>query len=397
MTSAAPTTRLLLVLVLGMALAAPTPWNANAWGQTQEGSPTNPSAAAQPLEPRPWIAIRGVYGGFPQTFLDRGQTLKDVGINAVWVGSGSLSQDLIAACRQQGVKIFAEFNSMHYAEYLKDHPEAAPIGLDGQPEPAPNGWQGVSAHDPGYRANRMAEFRRILTEYEIDGIWLDYHHAHADWERDDPLLPDTDFSPTALLEFQKATGIRLPRLLPPQLSRFILENHHDAWVQWRCDVFTDWVREYKDIRDEVRPKALLGTFHCPWGPEERDHAIRTKLAIDLKAQAAYLDVFSIMPYHARFGHAEDPAWIARQTNRLGRLLDVQGTPEETIKIWPIVQLADWGQAVTPEQVAAVVEFGSRRPATGIMVFHWSGLANQPAKLDALSAAYRALAGLAQHP
>ena len=36
-----------------------------------------------------------------------------------------------------------------------------------------------------------------------------------------------------------------------------------------------------------------------------------------KAQAEYVDVFSIMPYHARFGHAAEPEWISRQVAWLG--------------------------------------------------------------------------------
>ena len=51
------------------------------------------------------------------------------------------------------------------------------------PSPAPSGWQGVSAHHAGYRRDRMQEFRRVLETFEIDGIWLDYHHAHAAWEQ----------------------------------------------------------------------------------------------------------------------------------------------------------------------------------------------------------------------
>ena len=31
-----------------------------------------------------------------------------------------------------GLKVFAEFNSMHVAPYLKEHPDAAPIGADGK-------------------------------------------------------------------------------------------------------------------------------------------------------------------------------------------------------------------------------------------------------------------------
>jgi hypothetical protein len=40
---------------------------------------------------RPWVSIRGIYGGYPREILEKGQTPADYGINAVWVGSGSLN------------------------------------------------------------------------------------------------------------------------------------------------------------------------------------------------------------------------------------------------------------------------------------------------------------------
>jgi hypothetical protein len=235
----------------------------------------------------------------------------------------------------------------------------------------------------------MEEFRRVLETFDIDGIWLDYHHAHASWERDEPAMPDTDFSPEALQQFTKTTGIALPADVP-QAAKLLLGEHREAWTQFRCDVFTDWVREYREIRDAMRPKALLGTFHAPWSPDDYDGAIRHKLAIDLPAQSKHLDVFSIMPYHARFGHHSDPEWIARQTQSLGRLLNLQGAPNEKQQIWPIVQLADWGETVDVEQVRQVLEYGTRHPATGVMVFHWSGVSKQWDKVEAMGAAYRAM-------
>src|SRR6516165_6111608 len=66
------------------------------------------------------IAIRGVYGGVPTQILDRGQSLADFGINAVWIGSGSLTGERIALLRRQGAKVYAEFNTMHDAAYLKE-------------------------------------------------------------------------------------------------------------------------------------------------------------------------------------------------------------------------------------------------------------------------------------
>lgn len=347
------------------------------------------SAPMPKIEQRPWVTIRGIYGGFPNEIFDRDQTPADYGINAIWVGSGGLKQEEIDRCHTLGLKVFAEFNSMHFAEYLKEHPDAAPIGVDGQPSPPPHDWQGVSPFHTGYRKNRMDEFRRVLETFDIDGIWLDYHHAHASWERDEPAMPDTDFSPIALEQFTKKTGIELPVEIPAA-AKLLLGPHRDTWTQFRCDVFTDWVREYREIVDAVRPKALLGTFHCPWSPDDFDGAIRHKLAIDLPAQSKYIDVFSIMPYHARFGHQNDPAWIARQTQSLGKLLNLKGAPNETQKIWPIVQFADWGPAVQAEQVPQILDDGTRLPATGVMVFHWSGLSKQWDKVEAMGESYRAM-------
>lgn len=340
---------------------------------------------------RPWIGIRGIYGGYPREILERGETPADYGVNAIWVGSGSLDAAEIERYHKLGLKVFAEFNSLHAAEYLKVHSDAAPIGADGKPSPPPQGWQGVSAFHPGYRRDRMDEFRRILRTFEIDGIWLDYHHAHASWERAEPELPDTDFSPTALRQFTDKTGIKLP----PDVSaaaKVLLGEQREAWAKLRCDVLTDWVREYREILDEVRPGALLGTFHCPWSPDDYQGAIRHKLAIDLQAQAKYLDVFSIMPYHARFGHATEPAWISRQIQKLGELLEIQGKPDEKKRIWPIVQLSDWGPRVPVEQVADVLDHGTRSPATGVMVFHWSGVSKERDKVETLRRAYLTFRG-----
>jgi len=343
-------------------------------------------AVAEPQ--RPHVEIRGIYGGVPTELLEDGKTLEAWGINAVWMGSGSLSAERVAVLRQQKARVFAEFNTLHVAAYLKDHPDAAPVGVDGEVAPPPHGWQGICPTHPGYRRFRMDDFRRVLRDFEIDGIWLDYHHSHASWERDVPDMPDTCFCRRCVDRFARETNTELPGASPARRAEWILDRHADAWVAWRCGVFTDWVREFRAIVDQVRPRALLGTFHCPWSDTDFDGALRNKLAIDLKAQARYIDVFSTMPYHARFGHAADPAWISRQTAWLGRHLGVRGEPGERIKIWPIVQLADWGEKVPVDQVHPVLDHGTRPPATGVMVFHWGGLRKQQEKVAAMAAFYR---------
>lgn len=332
-------------------------------------------------EPRPHVAVRGIYGGEPRILMEQGKTLATSGVNAVWIGERGITKERVARLKAQGARVFAEFNTLHRADYLKKHPAAAPLGPDGKRAPAPHGWQGICPTHAAYRAWRMESFRTLLKEHELDGVWLDYHHAHASWERAEPALPDTCFCARCRKQFEKDTGKK---------AEGLLDEQREAWVAWRCAVFTDWVREFRRIVDERRPKALLGTFHCPWSDDERAGALRTKLAIDLRAQSGFVDVFSPMPYHARFGHAQDPAWISRQTAWLGKHLGVKGVPGERLRIWPIVQLADWGAEVPVAQVATVLDHGTRPPATGVMVFAWGRLRKRPEKVAALVRFYRAV-------
>jgi hypothetical protein len=348
------------------------------------------AARAEAERPRPHIEIRGIYGGVPAELLEDGKTLDDHAINAIWMGSGSLTAERVALLKRQGARVFAEFNTMHVAGYLKDHPDAAPVGTDGDVCPAPQGWQGICPTHPGYRKSRMDAFRQTLADFEIDGIWLDYHHSHASWERAEPDMPDTCFCQRCVDLFARQTDTKLPDSPPSRIAGLLLGQHAETWIQWRCDVFTDWVRQFRTILDETRPAALLGTFHCPWSDTDFDGALRNKLAIDLKAQAEYLDVFSTMPYHARFGHATDPAWISRQTAWLGEHLEIRGEPGERLKIWPIVQLSDWGESVPVGQVRSVLDHGTRKPATGVMVFHWGALRKQMDKASAMTEFYRAI-------
>ena len=355
----------------------------------------NGPEAAEPspvVGKRPGIAIRGIYGGVPSQIFERGQTLDDYGVNAIWIGSGSVTRELVESLKAkcQGVKVFAEFNTMHQASYLQDHPDARPIGPDGQVSPPPDGWQGVCPTHPAYRRDRMQSFRQTLRAAAIDGIWLDYHHAHASWEQARPNLPDTCFCDHCLSQFQSETEIALPEATTAGRAARLLGAEKPAWVHWRCGVFTDWVREFRTILDQERPGALLGTFHCPWSETENHHALREKLAIDLKAQSRFLDVLSSMPYHARFGHAGDPAWISRQTEALGRALGIQGQPGERTRIWPIVQLSNWGEKVPLAQVRDVLDQGTRPPATGVMVFVWGTLHPQWDKVEAMGAFYRSI-------
>ena len=342
-------------------------------------------------KPGQHLKIRGIYGGVPETVA--GKTLRQAGVNAIFIGEGGINAAMLAKLHGQGIKVFAEFATVHNAGYVKAHPDSAPFDATGKPAPAPDGWQGVCPTHDGFRKARMDRARELLKEHAVDGLWLDYHHAHSNWERAEPILPDTCFCNRCLTRFQRDTGVKLPDEPTPALAKLLLGDLNEKWVQWRCEVLTDWMREFREIIDQTRPTALLGTYHCPWSDTDYDGALKKKLHIDLKAQAAYVDVFSTMPYHARFNHADDPDWVRRQVKWLGEYLGIKGQAGEKNQIWPIVQASDWGEAVTPKGVRQALQAGSELPATGVMLFRWGTLKDEKAKQQAIADFYNSLAPL----
>src|SRR5688500_17908692 len=102
------------------------------------------------VEKREHIQTRGIYGGVPAALMEGGKTLDQYGVNAIWIGSGGLSDAAIERLRGSGAQFYAEFNTLHDAAYLKEHPDAAPVGPDGEVCPPPDGWQGVCPTHAGY-------------------------------------------------------------------------------------------------------------------------------------------------------------------------------------------------------------------------------------------------------
>ncbi len=230
---------------------------------------------------------------------------------------------------------------MHDAGYLKEHPDATPVGTDGRPCPAPDGWQGVCPTHPGYRAAKMEEFRRALADHDIDGIRLDYHHAHASWEQAKPNMPDTCFCDRCLDRFVRETKIDLPA--GPTLgtsSPTPRPTERGVGQPGAAESSPTGSANSAPLRDATRPTALLGTFHCPWTNEDFDGALREKLAIDLKAASG-------LPRRAQPDALPRPLRPSRRprldhaSDRLaGRHLNITGKAGERLKIWPIVQLSD---------------------------------------------------------
>lgn len=329
--------------------------------------------------------IKGVYGS-PKALWDKGYTLQNLGVNSIFVHSGSLTPEVVERAKSENAYVFAEFATLNGKNYVDKHPEAWAINEKGEKVEAASWFMGVCPTEPGFRKYRMDQLRRLLTDYDLDGVWMDYVHWHAQFEDLEPILPETCFNDSCLASFSKDTGVQIPMGTRTEKAAWILRNVVEKWRDWRCNVIYDWAKEMKDELNRLRPGALLGLYHCPWTDAEFNNARQRILGLDYSLLKKTVDVFSPMVYHERMGRKA--TWVAENVIWLGEKLDVQenGYP----KIWPIVQAHNDPGMVSPSEFVTVLKGGLAGKSTGVMMFTTNAVAGDEEKAEVMKTLYHAL-------
>lgn len=310
-------------------------------------------------------------------------TFQSLGINALFIRSTSLTEEVVGIAKKEGVKVYVEFPTLNGEEYLADHPEAWPIDDTGGRAPAADWFMGICPTDPGFKKYRQEQLRSILRLHDVDGVWLDYLHWHAQFETPEPILPETCFCDRCLGLFSLSASLQIPDGEIAVRARWISINADSSWRKWRSEVLNGWVSDMKSIVKEIRPHALLGIFYCPWYPEDFDGAHYRILGLDLSALSATADVFSPMLYHQMMDRSPD--WVAEYVQWLKQSRISDGVKP---RIWPIVQAHNKPGVVTTEEFRNVMWNGSRAPASGIMMFTLHTLIGDAGKLEVMKDLYR---------
>jgi len=326
--------------------------------------------------------IKGVYGN-PATLLEAGYRFDELGMNAIFVRSISLDQDLYDAAMEQQQRVYVEFPTLLGRNYVEEHPEAWPINEKGEQAPPADWFMGVCPTDPEFFEFRKDQLRDILNNFDVDGIFLDYVHWHAQFETPDPILPETCFCDRCTALFSEESDIELPDADIPETAEWILENADSEWRDWRSQVLNGWVAGMKSIVRELQPDALVGIFYCSWFPEDYDSALYRTLGIDVEAFAEMADVLSPMLFHKMKDRS--PEWVGEYTNWLGGV--IEASVENEPLVWPIVQAHDNPVEVTPEEFRQVMVEGTKSPSSGIMMFSDQSLLDNPEKIKVMRQLY----------
>jgi hypothetical protein len=331
------------------------------------------------------IEIRGIYGN-PKPFWDKGIDLTELGVNAIFVHSGSINQEMIERARSEGLKIYAEFATLNGKNYVQDHPEAWAINEKGERVEAASWFMGVCPTEPGFRKYRTDQLRDLLTQFDLDGVWMDYVHWHAQFEEPEPILPETCFCDHCLDKFSRDAEISIPEGSSAEKAEWIMENMDSKWRDWRCQVIKEWAAEMKAIIKEVKPSALLGLYHCPWDDSEFNGARRRILGLDYDILKDIVDVFSPMVYHGRMGRK--PEWVAENINWFCDRLEIN--IDSYPKVWPIVQAYDDPAKIDGEEFEAVLTGGLSSSSTGVMMFTTYAVAEDSIKTRIMQNVYKSL-------
>ncbi len=350
---------------------------------------TNLPLSSCERDPAQSVEIRGIYGN-PMPLWDKGYHLNDLGVNAIFVHSGSISEEMIKKARAQGSKVFAEFATLNGKDYVETHPESWAINEQGERVEAASWFMGVCPTEPGFKKYRLDQLRKLLLEYDLDGVWMDYVHWHAQFEDPEPILPETCFCDHCLDNFSKYSNLKIPKGTTAQKAEWILNNQDTAWRTWRCKVIYDWTYEFKRIITKISPHALLGLFHCPWNDSEFNGARERVLGLDYDLLKNTIDVFSPMVYHQRMG--KDPQWVQENIEWFSTVISAGSRIHP--KIWPIVQAHNEPGIISTEEFETALMGGLSGKSTGVMMFTTRDIAEDVGKRESMKQLYNELK---EHP
>ena len=328
------------------------------------------------------IEIKGIYG-HPNPLWKKGYSLQKLGINAVFVHGASIDSALMERAKKEGIKVYAEFPTLNGKNYVEKHPEAWAINEEGERVEAASWFMGVCPSDPGFREYRLGQLDKLLNSYDIEGIWMDYVHWHAQFEEPEPILHETCFCNSCLSSFAEDKNIKIPGGTTKDKAQWILQNKDTEWRDWRCHVIYDWSVLIRKRINEQKPETLLGLFHCPWNDEEFEGARRRILGLDYDLLHDVFDVFSPMVYHARMGR--EPIWVEENIRWFCERMNIKRGV--TPKVWPIVQAYNNPYIVSAAEFETVLKGGLAAESSGVMMFTTRAIADDKKKIEAVKKVY----------
>ena len=285
--------------------------------------------------------------------------LRNFGINTIVTESDAYDANAIAIEHEAGLRFFAGVAcfSDHAFDFrkIRERPELWPVLETGERRPQIEWYVGITPTDRVHQQNVLQKIRAIVTDYPVDGLFLDFIRWPLHWEIElrpnQPRPLDSSFDEKTLEQFQASSGSRLPQSATTVAAQadWIRQNHQRAWVDFKCGVISKFVEETRRVLKEVRGAMPLGLFLVP----NVDGQAEALTGQRLSKLALLSDFIAPMLYHNIL--LRPPPWVGESLSDVVKL--AKG------KTLPVVQAdsnrdtkvpGDWGPPMTLENWQATL-------------------------------------------
>lgn len=280
-----------------------------------------------------------------------------LGINAVFVGYKNLAPKWIEKLHKKNIKVYVEIGLFVGDDLWKKYPDSRPVDKRGKKIEPIHWYTGVCPNHSKVRKEKIEIIRKIVHDFDIDGIWLDFIRYPCHWEEvRDKNITEYCFCKNCLDQFARTIGGW------PKGAR---------WYWFKNRQITLFAKDVKKIVKESKKKIKLGIFTVPWKKSEFNGAIRKIICQDFVALAKQVDVFTPMVYHKMLGRKLE--WIREYIKYLHRLTKKP--------VLPIVQTEDKPEKLGKEEFVREIDLSLQSPSAGSIIFFYEDLVKDKDKLS----------------
>jgi len=197
---------------------------------------------------------------------------------------------------------------------LTADPSLAAIDATGKQMERIDWYIGIPPTRRNHVAAKLSVIETAVRALEPDAIHLGFMRWPGFWELWMPNyrrenFPEYSYDRESLKRFQQETGVSLPTLDPQAAAAFIAERAGEVWVDWKCQVVVDVIREVKETARRSRPHIQVVLNTVPFGRFDFDNAVEKVFGQRFESLAEVVDVFEVMAYHQILKRPAE--WIPR--------------------------------------------------------------------------------------
>lgn len=285
--------------------------------------------------------------------------VSELRFSTIFTNSKNISKESIQYAHLKNIKINVEIVCFAGKERWQKYPNSRPVNQSGKSIELINWYAGVCPNNPQIRRETLNHINKIIKEYDINGIWLDFCRYPCHWEDvRSSTVTEYCFCKNCLSKYKHDVGEK---------------PEGNTWIDWKCAQITEFVKEVRQNITSSSKEITLGLFSVPWKDTDYNDSIRKIIGQDLHELAPFIDKFSPMTFHRFTGNS--PQWmheIVQYVNNITRK-----------KVLPLVQTEDRVGKITKNEFQQTLFHANQSPSQGVIVFFLEDLLKDKSKINIL--------------